>query len=179
MFKGIKEGISKGIGMFIVFGTAVFAINVSGTIKTWSSGEILTANDLNTTVQSLKTAVESATQLVEIGTTRAIGAWNETIFYGRLTSDFVSRIPIFTTMTRSGTVKNAKIVIHDIMYATCTITLVKNGSDTSISLTATNGLSSGTFTDPDTVEFISGDTLGWKNSCTTNQGSPVILSFEF
>jgi hypothetical protein len=64
MINKIQQGFGKGIGLFLgLFCSALFAFTVSGTVKTWTSGETLTATDLNTTVQSLKTAVESATQL--------------------------------------------------------------------------------------------------------------------
>jgi hypothetical protein len=65
--KAFKDGIQKGLGILLVFGTAVFAYNISGTVKTWSSGETLTAADLNQTVQSLKTSVENAAQFYEAG----------------------------------------------------------------------------------------------------------------
>lgn len=53
--KGAVAGAGFGLALIT---TAVFAVTVSGTIKTWSSGETLTSTDLNTTITSLKTAVE-------------------------------------------------------------------------------------------------------------------------
>lgn len=181
MFKSVKEGMFKGIGLMIVFSTAVFAINVSGTIKTWTSGETLTATDLNTTVQSLKTAVESATQLVEFGNTRNTQAYET--YYGTLTSGTTASAAVASTMTRSGTVKNAKLVVYGTMPFGCVMTLTKNGSDTAISLSVANGAGTSTITDADTVTFIVGDTLGWKNHCPGANGNyspaPMIVSFEF
>lgn len=39
--------------------TTILAVSVTGVIKTWTSGEILTASDLNTSFTSLKSAIES------------------------------------------------------------------------------------------------------------------------
>ncbi|HNE21163.1 MAG TPA: hypothetical protein PLF85_15685 [Turneriella sp.] len=181
MLRNIKEGIYRGIGLLVVLGTAVFAVSVTGTIKTWSSGETLTATDLNTTVQSLKTAVESATQLVEFGRIRNTETYET--YYGTLTSGTTASAAVASTMTRSGTIKNAKLMIYGTMPFGCVMTLTKNGSDTAISMSAANGAGASTITDADTVTFIAGDTLGWKNYCAGSNGNtaivPMIVSFEF
>ncbi|HMV81425.1 MAG TPA: tail fiber domain-containing protein [Leptospiraceae bacterium] len=62
----MKEYIKKKIiggAVFALgfFGTTVFAVAISGTIKTWTSGEVLKSADLNTTIASLKTAIEGIT----------------------------------------------------------------------------------------------------------------------
>ncbi|MBL0266213.1 MAG: tail fiber domain-containing protein [Leptospiraceae bacterium] len=41
-----------------IFGTTILAVAISGTIKTWTTGEVLKSADLNTTITSLKTAIE-------------------------------------------------------------------------------------------------------------------------
>lgn len=179
--KSIKEGILKGIGVMMVFGTAVFAVQVTGTIKTWTTGDTLTAADLNTTVQSLKTAVEGATQLVEFGYTSP--KMIETA-YGTLVSGITLSSPASTTMSRSGTVKNAKIIIASTMPLGCVLTLTKNGVDTAISMAAPNGAGPSTISDSDTVSFTTGETLGWKHFCSGGSGTslslyPMVVSFEF
>ncbi|MCB1180160.1 MAG: tail fiber domain-containing protein [Leptospiraceae bacterium] len=58
-FKSIFRGFLLGGGFFLgFFSTALLAVAVNGTIKTWTSGETLYASDLNTTINSLKTAIE-------------------------------------------------------------------------------------------------------------------------
>ena len=57
--KTLRKGIVQGFGIMLgMFGTGVMAVAVTGTIKTWSSNDKLTANDLNNTITSLKTAIE-------------------------------------------------------------------------------------------------------------------------
>ncbi len=49
------------IGSLFAFGfvtTTLVAVAVTGTIKTWTASEVLKASDLNTTIQSLQTAIE-------------------------------------------------------------------------------------------------------------------------
>lgn len=185
MFKSVKEGMFKGIGLMIVFSTAVFAINVSGTIKTWTSGETLTATDLNTTVQSLKTAVESATQLVEFNIVRNTHSNMSDTSYGALTSGIVSPTVVETTMSRSGVVKNAKVnvlTLVNVGYG-CVYTLTKNGADTNISISVPNNTAVSTIEDSDTVSFAKDDKLGWKSFCSgggmMNTSPNLIISFEF
>ncbi|HMV81413.1 MAG TPA: hypothetical protein PKA14_26035, partial [Leptospiraceae bacterium] len=58
----VKRGLLQGMGIALgFFGTTVFAVAVTGTIKTWTSGEVLKSADLNTTIASLKTAIEGIT----------------------------------------------------------------------------------------------------------------------
>ncbi|HNI98811.1 MAG TPA: tail fiber domain-containing protein, partial [Leptospiraceae bacterium] len=55
----VKRGLLQGMGIALgFFGTTVFAVAISGTIKTWTSGEVLKSADLNTTISSMKTAIE-------------------------------------------------------------------------------------------------------------------------
>ncbi|MDX1958874.1 MAG: tail fiber domain-containing protein [Leptospiraceae bacterium] len=56
--KGFLFGIGFSIGIAT---TTLLAVAVTGTIKTWSTGEVLSATDLNTTIFSLKTAIEGIT----------------------------------------------------------------------------------------------------------------------
>jgi len=55
LFRGIFQGAGIALGFF---STTIIAVAVTGTIKTWTTGEALTAADLNTTVASLRTAIE-------------------------------------------------------------------------------------------------------------------------
>ncbi|HNI95565.1 MAG TPA: hypothetical protein PL169_05830, partial [Leptospiraceae bacterium] len=55
IFRPIRNGILFALGFF---GTTIFAVAISGTIKTWTSGELLKSADLNTTISSMKTAIE-------------------------------------------------------------------------------------------------------------------------
>ncbi|HNI27681.1 MAG TPA: tail fiber domain-containing protein [Leptospiraceae bacterium] len=55
----VKRGLLQGMAIALgFFGTTVFAVAISGTIKTWTSGEVLKSADLNTTISSMKTAIE-------------------------------------------------------------------------------------------------------------------------
>ena len=54
----IKKIIGGAVFALGFFGTTIFAVAISGTIKTWTSGEVLKSADLNTTIASLKTAIE-------------------------------------------------------------------------------------------------------------------------
>ena len=51
----VRNGMLLAIGFF---GTTILAVSISGTIKTWTTGEVLKSADLNTTIASLKTAIE-------------------------------------------------------------------------------------------------------------------------
>jgi hypothetical protein len=42
-----------------IFGTTILAVAISGTIKTWTTGEVLKSADLNTTIASLQTAIQN------------------------------------------------------------------------------------------------------------------------
>ena len=50
-----RNGMLFALGFF---GTTILAVAISGTIKTWTTGEVLKSADLNTTIASLKTAIE-------------------------------------------------------------------------------------------------------------------------
>ncbi|MBP9165016.1 MAG: tail fiber domain-containing protein [Leptospiraceae bacterium] len=54
----VRNGMLLAIGFF---GTTILAVAISGTIKTWTTGEVLKSADLNTTIASLKTAIEGIT----------------------------------------------------------------------------------------------------------------------
>ncbi len=185
MIKSMKKGASQMLAMLLVFGTAVFAFQVTGTVKTWTTNETLTATDLNTTVQSLKTAVENATQYGELSFEIHPSASGDYFLgfnsgVGGLRSKTVEKgIPA----RRAGTVKNARIELHDtnLLQSNCTVTLRKNGADTAISFSLT-AASSASITDSNTVSFVAGDLLNWKHTCYGSNMSnyPVfIVSFEF
>ncbi len=42
-----------------VFGTTILAVAISGTITTWTTGQVLKSSDLNTTITSLQTAIQN------------------------------------------------------------------------------------------------------------------------
>ncbi len=174
----MKKGIKQGIGIFVgFFMTAAFAFVVSGTVKTWTSGETLTAADLNTTVQSLKTAVENAAQVAEA----SVQGGGGTTYYRTFLGNVGAATSLSSTMTRAGTVKNTSVIIgSNTVGANCTVTLLKNGVDSLIQLTVPSG-STTTVTDADTVSFIATDTLAWRTVCTSgvSQNLFAIAQFEF
>lgn len=158
------RGIKQGTGIFIGFGlSALFAFTVSGTIKTWTTGETLTATDLNTTVQSLKTAVENANQFGE--NSLSFGFSVPTYQYARFSASGMMNSEIPTTMTRSGSVRNftAKISANTIDVS-CSIVLRKNATDSAISQTVSAG-STANVADADAVAFVASDTLLWRLNC--------------
>ncbi|MDZ4726632.1 MAG: hypothetical protein SH817_10775 [Leptospira sp.] len=57
----------------------LLAVTISGTVKSWSDGDRLTANDLNTTIESLKTAIESIPNWTKNGTTAVYNDGSVTI----------------------------------------------------------------------------------------------------
>jgi len=178
--KAFKEGIQKGLGILLVLGTAVFAYNVSGTVKTWSSGETLTAADLNQTVQSLKTAVENASQLYEGG-----GGYyfaSNTYQWTRFLSIGGTQVAeAVTTMPRAGRVKGFTLKpTSNTVDAACTLTLRKNSVGTAIAVTIPAG-STTEIIDSDTVDFVSGDNLGWHVACPgfTTGSVSYAVRFEF
>ncbi|MCC6276268.1 MAG: hypothetical protein IT569_10455, partial [Leptospiraceae bacterium] len=64
--KNILAGMTKSFVMGVAFALGaltmgLFAVSVTGTIKTWATGDTLTATDINTAFTSLKTAVEGIT----------------------------------------------------------------------------------------------------------------------
>jgi hypothetical protein len=52
----VRNGMLFAIGFF---GTTILAVAISGTIKTWTTGEVLKSADLNTTIASLQTAIQN------------------------------------------------------------------------------------------------------------------------
>ena len=54
----IKKIIGGVVFALAVFGTTILAVAISGTITTWTTGQVLKSSDLNTTITSLKTAIE-------------------------------------------------------------------------------------------------------------------------
>lgn len=176
MIRGFKFGIGLFTGFFL---TAAFAFVVSGTVKTWTTGETLTAADLNATVQSLKTAIESASQ---VGVSSTLGVlFPSTTSYNHLLASCSSASDCSLTMNRAGTVKNSvlKITLNTANVA-CTITLIKNLTDTAISFNLPAG-STTTISDADTVSFVATDTLGWRVTCPGlgSGGVGSFASFEF
>lgn len=182
MFKDIKSGLTRAIVMLVVFSSVAFAFQVSGTIKTWTTGETLTAADLNTTVQSLKTAVEGATQVGQIVPPKRVA--NAGIVYSPFLTTITSGIMGTNTepqnpMRRSGIVKSVRMDILEAQSVNCTITLRKNAADTAIQLTYVAN-STTALTDTDTVSFVSSDILTWKSDCdSTNALQAAVISFEF
>jgi len=69
LWQSFRKGLMMGFGIMLgMFGTGVMAVAVTGTIKTWTANEKLTASDLNTTIASLKTAIESIPNWTKNGT---------------------------------------------------------------------------------------------------------------
>ena len=59
---GFKKGISIGLGIILTLATsAILAVAVTGTINTFSSGNVVDASQINTNFASLKTAIEGIT----------------------------------------------------------------------------------------------------------------------
>lgn len=183
MISSFKKGIAQAIGFVLILSGAVFAFQVSGTIKTWVTGETLTAADLNTTVQSLKSAVEGATQVVHIhaprnaGTDQAFQPLLSYFYNDTFTTAIEPQIP----MTRSGTIKSARLEVYKVNPGgvACTVTLRKNGVNTAIEFSIPSG-STTTLTDSDTVSFVAGDVLTWRNFCGPSGNQALAwISFEF
>ncbi len=181
-----KKGAMRGLGILLVLGTGLFAFQVSGTIKTWTTGETLTAADLNTTVQSLKTAVENATQVGQL-TGPDSGASAFIAYTPLLVGLSSNSVNISSPIPRAGMVKNVKLTRLSTTTAgvSCVYTLTKNNVDTDILITVPENTAVNTvYTDPDTVSFVAGDSMVWKTSCThtslgQQQTGKSFLSFEF
>jgi hypothetical protein len=179
--KTLKQGFIKGIGMCMaLFASAIFAFTVSGTVKTWNTGDTLTATDLNTTVQSLKTAVESASQFATVSSPygNTGNVYSPLLVNG--SGSFSSTTELQIPIPRDGTVKNARLTINNnIVPAACTLTLRKNAVDTAITFNVPAN-STTTVTSASTVTFVSGDNLSWKMNCGAQQNNMVaFISFEF
>lgn len=66
----LKRGFKFGIGVALgILTSSLTAVAVTGTIKSWSTGETLKSSDLNTTITSLTTAIESIPNWSKNGTT--------------------------------------------------------------------------------------------------------------
>ena len=189
MISSFKKGFMQAIAFLLVFSGVAFAFQVSGTIKTWTTGETLTASDLNTTVQSLKTAVEGATQVVQMEGPGSSGIEIYQYYYKALAGgpNFDETI-ISPPMLRSGTVKNVRMLLTKTSNndRACRMVLLKNGSETDIDFTIPANTPARTvFTDPDTVSFVQGDSMVWRIGCDLYMGYYVypswkhLLSFEF
>jgi len=180
--KTLKQGFFKGVGIFLAFGiSALFAFTVSGTIKTWNTGDTLTATDLNTTVQSLVTAVQNATQFGMVVTPNSIATGNiysAFLINGSAANSLATEPQI--PMPRDGVVKSVRVTINqNLVTAACTLTLRKNLVDTAIVLTVPAS-STATVTTASTVAYLAGDNLTWKMNCGAQQNTLVgLISFEF
>lgn len=178
--KTIKQGFLKGIGILLVFSTAVFAYTVTG-YKTWTTGDTLTAADLNTTVQSLKTAVESVSQFATVVAPQSPATgniYNPILINGSSANSSATELQI--PMPRDGVVKNVRLTPNsNLVTAACTLTLRKNAADTAIALTVPAS-STAIVTTATTVSFVAGDVLSWKMNCGAQQNNLVaFVSFEF
>jgi hypothetical protein len=159
-----------------LFCSALFAFTVSGTVKTWTSGETLTATDLNTTVQSLKTAVESATQL-GWSSGNATSGTGYSAFVGNGGTSATETIWQFP-MPRDGIVKSSRVIPNtNSCTVTGTLTLRKNGVDTGLVLSMPAS-SLAAQTSSVTVSYAAGDVLTWKLVCTSGTISSQV-AFEF
>ena len=153
----MKKTFLKGMAFCLGFvGTAIFAVTVSGTIKTWNTGDQLTASDLNTTVQSLKTAVESASQIFNVaipGDITGNPTYTPAFVSIKTSNEFGMKAG------RAGTIKNARLsIITSAHPSACNITLRKNGADTDIKFTVAAGNTT-EIVDADTVDVLTTDNM--------------------
>lgn len=182
MLRKFKQGFKSGLMVFLgLCVSGLFAYTVSGTIKTWTTGDTLTATDLNTTVQSLKTAVEGASQYGE--QSQSLSGAAPTFQYAKFSiPGTFSNASVSSKMLRAGTVKSfsGTITTNTLDGSGCTLTLQKNGVDTAISVSIPNG-STAAFSDTDTVNYVANDTLRWKMTCngTTSGTIQTFTEFEF
>ena len=183
MISSFKKGFMQAIAFLLVFSGVAFAFQVSGTIKTWTTGETLTASDLNTTVQSLKTAVEGATQVVQVQSGTRTMSGGE-VFISLLATFQPNGSDVSTEpqvpMTRAGTIKSARLDVMRAEANACTVTLRKNGTNTAIEFSVPAN-STTAVTDSDTVTFVAGDVLTWRSYCGTLGliRFKSVISFEF
>lgn len=178
MLNDIKSGIYKGIGLLMVFCGAIFAYTVSGTIKTWSTGETLTATDLNTTIQSLKTSLENASQVGSAAVTISTISMFQT-FLGSPNTISNLEPPVQWPATRAGTVKSARLMVVSNNCINLTeIKLRKNGIDTALVLSVPAG-STAQATSSSTVSFAAGDLLHWSGTSCATGGLAGNIHFEF
>lgn len=175
----MKNSFFKGVAFFIGFAlTSAFAITVSG-LKTWNTGDTLTASDLNANTQAIKTAVESASQIATVAVPTSISMG--TVYSPFLTS-FVRTVEVGPSVGRTTTIKNVKLFIYsNSVGVICTVTLRKNSVDTAIQFTVPAN-STAEITNANTVDVVSTDVLTWKNTCGAgNQTSQFqsTVNFEF
>ena len=172
MVKGIKQGVGIALGVLLTCG--VFALTVSGPIKTWVAGETLTHTDLNQNVASLKAAIEGATQLGLSGFAISSGV-NYVAFasnYGTSSED-EAHFPL----PRAATVKSIRVAVHsNTCTVTTTVTLRVNGTD-AVTVSIPPG-STAPVTTTATANLVPGDLVNWKASCTNGSTSGMI-TYEF
>lgn len=179
--KTITQGFKKGLGICIAFlASTAFAVTVTG-YKTWTTGDTLTAADLNTTVQSLKTAVESVSQFAMINAPQSINTgdiFSPFLINGSSANSLATERQI--PMPRDGVVKSIRLTpAFNPVTAACTLTLRKNGVDTTAVMTVPAS-STTVVTTANTVTFSAGDALTWKMNCGAQQNNmTAFLSFEF
>lgn len=180
MLKGVKHGIGIFIGLGI---STAFAFAISGTIKTWASGETLTAADLNQTVQSLKTAVESASQVYTDNMTLNTGQstrYKSIGGFGNTTIESDNEIPL----PRSGTVRNVRAQLNTANACGFPVTVVlrKNQVDTNITFTVANGATMALTLSPNSVSYVQNDVLTWRiyasGTCTGTSNS-IAMTYDF
>lgn len=179
MFNEFKKGMVRGIGTLIIVGGGLFAFQVTGTIKTWTTGETLTAADLNTTIQSLKNGIEQAALPGQISISGAIAS--DPFFLPLLETKNVGHTSApAIPANRSGTIKSVRVDVITQCSANVIITLRKNASGTDIQLTVPANTTA-TVTDADTVAYVAGDILNWQVSGQSNCASSFsgYLSFQY
>lgn len=180
MLKGFKLGIGIFLGLGI---STAFAFVVSGTIKTWTSGETLTATDLNTTVQSLKTAVESASQVHTDSMTLNSGQstrYKSIGGFGNTTTESENEIPL----PRAGIVRNvrAQLITANACGFPVTLVLRKNQVDTSITFTVANGATMAMTLSPNSVSYAQSDILTWRmyaSGTCTGTSNGISMTYDF
>ncbi|MDX1958877.1 MAG: tail fiber domain-containing protein [Leptospiraceae bacterium] len=64
----VKKFLGGVVFALAAISTTLLAVAVTGTVKTWATGEVLSATDLNTTISSLKTAIEGIPNWTKNGT---------------------------------------------------------------------------------------------------------------
>lgn len=62
-WKAVRNGVGLGIGFLLAIGTALLAVTVTGTIHTFSSGDVVSASQINENFTSLKTAIETIEEI--------------------------------------------------------------------------------------------------------------------
>ncbi len=139
----VKRGLLQGMAIALgFFGTTILGVAISGTIKTWTSGEVLKSADLNTTISSMKTAIESIPNW-----TKAVNGTDAYYTDGKVgigtsspqtTLDVASTGNNFFTLTRTN--KSAGSGEFSIN--------VESNSQTSIMYDSTNSIVFGTSSDP-------------------------------